>query len=346
MVLIFCGIVFSGCISSNDANYHDDSNNDNYYTPPNKVEPNFEKPVKLVLEETPISEDSKIKYLQVVNTKYYDSWDDIDYDNDDVLPLIGLLTLSDEDMTNIESFSLIEYDNDVLSAVVNVENPDLMINNFKNAVDEDYDEDYSVYDVKLSGNGDEYTGYKFVFDDGTVLYIVKKVGYNIVIAILGDNEEAVKDLTRGVGNGLPSYVKQEIYVLPNDMPSKYHLEFVRYEVLGEDYVREKGYSEWAKMMVGKKYCDAWYSDDDGNYLAIGYIDLENVDYAKKEYDETYSKEDAYNAEKVNVNGYDGWYVIDNGDEINFRAGYYILFVDGVPKAGKDTLLNIAERLQV
>jgi hypothetical protein len=139
-----------------------------------------------------------------------------------------------------------------------------MINNFKNEINEDCD----IYDVKLSGNGKEYRGYKIVSADGSVIYIVRELGNSIVVIILGDDEKAVKDLTRGVGNGVPSYLKQEIYVLPKDMPSKYHLEFLRCKILDEDYARERGYSEWAEMLVGKWCFDSWWSDDNGNYITI------------------------------------------------------------------------------
>jgi hypothetical protein len=157
---------------------------------------------------------------------------------------------------------------------------------------------------------------------------------------------------------------KEIYILPDELFPNIILNELYIEKITEQYLKEKGQTEWAKMMLGKLNICAIYLDDQKLYWNINLFNLETEENAKKMYNELYSnpKEKLlkykneksfiklYGAiEKITIKGYNGWLIenkIKNLSEINFRVKNYIITVSVNKIEIKEKLLDFANLLNL
>ncbi len=149
-------------------------------------------------------------------------------------------------------------------------------------------------------------------------------------------------------------VLNHVFVLPYIKVKNDTFYFYNLNRLTSGYAAEKDHARWAEEMVGHWNATAYYDAEEGVVL-YSYFDLNLKSQAQRIYDDLYlggkNRMPLAKTSDVTVHGLHGIYLTYsenyNRSEINFRAGKYVLAVDGfvTKSAALSDLVERANALQ-
>lgn len=126
-------------------------------------------------------------------------------------------------------------------------------------------------------------------------------------------------------------IRKTLFILP-DLSREHNRNFLFFQAskLGENYVKEKGYADWAQKLKGHWNASGFYRDGKET-VNVGFFNLE-YDYAAKEthqlFKNAHSVHESATNHRDNINGEEAWYVETfNAKELSFYKNVYIVAVD-------------------
>lgn len=317
-----------------------------------KVPASFSESVKVCLNQFPVNSDFDIKEISILDfdaARRHGSDFGIQDSFDEMLNTIDITGA-----INAASFAF--YKDDLYGKDVGVFIFDSQSGAFKDIADilaqsetgtdfakEEYELPYGILQC-------------IMFQDGSSHYMVGATEDGKLGLVMAADDFTREEFTAFLTNSKSDssfltypQIRRTLFIMPDDLPE--NMEFVAYTLskVGEDYVMEKDYADWAQAIKGHWSAECYYSLG-GEDLTIGFFDLDydynaarvhGVFMSEKTTDETSHSSD--------VNDVTGWFLANFwGDELSFAKKAYIVHVNSHMSSTltEEDLSNVALMLQI